>query len=147
MEDEETSRDQNLPPATLKVLDTLRVSFGNPRQGSDVLAVLVREFLEFMDIPKGEFQIHRQRFDSFVYRHSVTFSVAELPPEETSLDGDLEAAKLRLLWFAEIAASELDARQLNALSINMSGYAPRAAIFTGPSVQPASDRASRPVAI
>jgi hypothetical protein len=34
---------------------------------------------------------------------------ASVPPEETSLDGDLGAAKLRLLRFAELAASELSA--------------------------------------
>lgn len=54
----------------------LLVGLGNPRQCSDVLAVLVRKFFEFVDVPKGEFQIHGQCFDSFVDRHSVTFSVA-----------------------------------------------------------------------
>ena len=47
---------------------------------------------------------------------------ASVPPEETSLDGDLGAAKLRLLRFAGLAASELSAVQLNALSMTMSAY-------------------------
>ena len=53
---------------------------------------------------------------------SKTSKSASVPPEETSLDGDLGAAKLRLLRFAELAASELSARQLNALSMTMSVY-------------------------
>jgi hypothetical protein len=38
------------------------------------------------------------------------------------LDGDLQAARLRLLRFAEIAATELDAESLNALTITISAH-------------------------
>jgi hypothetical protein len=52
-----------------------------------------------------------------------TIKSANVPRlEETSLDGDLQAAKLRLLRFAELAASELGARQLNAISVTISAH-------------------------
>lgn len=46
----------------------------------------------------------------------------EIMQEARSLDGDLEAAKLRLLRFAEIAATELDAESLNVLSVTISAH-------------------------
>ena len=52
-----------------QLLDSLFMGLRNARESPDVFAVFVREILEFLDVPEGEFQVHGQGFNSFIYSH------------------------------------------------------------------------------
>ena len=51
------------------MFDSVLVRFRDAREGTNVLAILMREILKLLDVPESKFQVHRESFDSLVYRH------------------------------------------------------------------------------